>query len=78
MVITENKFRPEFSSQKNHSIILKCRMKLRYVEITIEWLDDTIFDNQAYLYISVDTFYPSLSTNLTRLINQFPFIYFDK
>lgn len=51
-------------------------MKLRYVEITIEWLD-TIFDNQAYLYISVDTFYPSLSTNLTRLINQFHFIYFD-
>lgn len=39
-------------------------MKLRYVKITIEWFD-TIFDNQAYLYISVDTFYPSLPTNLT-------------
>ena len=52
-------------------------MKLSYVEITIELLD-TIFDNQAYLYISVDTFYQSLSTNLTRLINQFHFIYFDK
>ena len=74
MVITENKFRQKFSSQKNHSIILKCRMKLRYVKITIEW-PDTIFDNQANLYISVDTFNPSLSTNLTRLINQFHFIY---
>ena len=74
MVITENKFRPEFSSQKNHSIILKCRMKLRYVEITTEW-PDTIFDNQAYFYISVDTFYLSLSINLTELINQFHFNY---